>query len=53
MLEDESDESRTGSTVDEMLVTGCIVAVMGTENGTGFEVVDITAMIFPATRPVE
>jgi DNA polymerase delta subunit 2 len=44
MLEDESGRLRlTGATLDgEMLVTGCIVSVLGTENEEGaFEVVDI------------
>ncbi|KAI9818080.1 MAG: hypothetical protein M1827_000705 [Pycnora praestabilis] len=44
MLEDESGRLRlTGTTLQtEMLVTGCIIAVMGTENANGdFEVVDM------------
>ncbi|KAJ9630688.1 DNA polymerase delta small subunit Cdc1 [Taxawa tesnikishii (nom. ined.)] len=44
MLEDESGRLRlTGSFLDQvLLVTGCIVAVMGTENADGdFEVIDI------------
>lgn len=44
MLEDESGRiALSGSTLErEMLVTGCIVAVMGTENAEGiFEVVDM------------
>lgn len=51
MLEDESGRLRLigpqlGS---EMLVTGCIVAVMGTENANGdFEVVDIKVPDLPA-----
>lgn len=50
MLEDESGRVRlTGSTLSsEMLVTGCIVAVMGTENANGeFEVVDIKVPDLP------
>ena len=44
MLEDESGRLRlVGATLElHMLVTGCIIAVMGTENANGdFEVVDI------------
>jgi DNA polymerase delta subunit 2 len=44
MLEDESGRLRlTGAALaDEMLVTGCIVSVMGTENANGdFEVIDV------------
>ena len=44
MLEDESGRLRlTGSALQsELLVTGCIVAVMGTENANGdFEVIDL------------
>lgn len=50
MLEDESGRLQlTGSTLsNEMLVTGCIVAVMGTENANGdFEVVDIKVPDLP------
>lgn len=50
MLEDESGRVRlTGSPLsNEMLVTGCIVAVMGTENANGdFEVVDIRVPDLP------
>ncbi len=44
MLEDESGRLRLTGTILQMtmLVTGCIIAVMGTENASGdFEVVDI------------
>ncbi|KFY73436.1 hypothetical protein V499_06492 [Pseudogymnoascus sp. VKM F-103] len=44
MLEDESGRVRLigARLADEMMVTGCIVSVMGTENANGdFEVVDI------------
>lgn len=50
MLEDESGRLRLVGTMllDEMLVTGCIVAVMGTENANGdFEVVDIKVPDLP------
>jgi DNA polymerase delta subunit 2 len=50
MLEDESGRLRlVGSPlVTEMLVTGCIIAVMGTENANGdFEVVDIRVPDLP------
>lgn len=50
MLEDESGRLRLiGNPLDsEMLVTGCIVAVMGTENANGdFEVVDIKVPDLP------
>lgn len=50
MLEDESGRLRlTGPPLSsEMLVTGCIVAVMGTENANGdFEVVDIKVPDLP------
>jgi len=51
MLEDESGRLRLiGQPLrNEMLVTGCIVAVMGTENANGdFEVVDIKFPELPA-----
>jgi DNA polymerase delta subunit 2 len=51
MLEDESGRLRLiGSPLTgEMLVTGCIVAVMGTENANGdFEVVDIKVPDLPS-----
>ncbi|OBT45242.1 hypothetical protein VE00_03669 [Pseudogymnoascus sp. WSF 3629] len=44
MLEDESGRVRLigARLADEMMVTGCIVSVMGTENANGdFEVIDI------------
>ena len=44
MLEDDSGRLRlTGDSLkSHMLVTGCIIAVMGTENASGdFEVVDL------------
>jgi DNA polymerase delta subunit 2 len=49
MLEDESGRLRlTGNLSKEMLVTGCIVAVMGTENANGdFEVIDIKVPELP------
>jgi DNA polymerase delta subunit 2 len=50
MLEDESGRLRlVGAPLSsEMLVTGCIVAVMGTENANGdFEVVDIKVPDLP------
>jgi DNA polymerase delta subunit 2 len=50
MLEDESGRLRLigSSLTTEMLVTGCIVAVMGTENANGdFEVVDIKVPDLP------
>lgn len=50
MLEDESGRLRlVGETLSqEMLVTGCIVAVMGTENANGdFEVVDVRVPDLP------
>jgi DNA polymerase delta subunit 2 len=50
MLEDESGRLRLiGPALDsEMLVTGCIIAVMGTENADGdFEVVDIKVPDLP------
>ncbi|TVY93109.1 DNA polymerase subunit delta [Lachnellula willkommii] len=50
MLEDESGRLRLiGSAMsNEMLVTGCIIAVMGTENANGdFEVVDIKVPDLP------
>ncbi|KAH8598110.1 DNA polymerase-like protein subunit delta-2 [Bisporella sp. PMI_857] len=50
MLEDESGRIQLiGNTLDrEMLVTGCIIAVMGTENAEGnFEVVDIKVPDLP------
>lgn len=50
MLEDESGRLRLiGSPLaSEMLVTGCIIAVMGTENANGdFEVVDIKVPDLP------
>ena len=50
MLEDESGRLRLiGSPLaNEMLVTGCIIAVMGTENANGdFEVVDIKVPDLP------
>jgi DNA polymerase delta subunit 2 len=50
MLEDESGRLRlTGSPLlGEMLVTGCIIAAMGTENANGdFEVVDIKVPDLP------
>ncbi|KAM3075629.1 DNA polymerase delta small subunit Cdc1 [Clarireedia jacksonii] len=50
MLEDESGRLRLiGAVFDkEILVTGCIVAVMGTENANGeFEVVDIAVPDLP------
>ncbi|KAH6711241.1 DNA polymerase-like protein subunit delta-2 [Leptodontidium sp. 2 PMI_412] len=50
MLEDESGRLRLvgAPLADEMLVTGCIVAVMGTENANGdFEVVDIKVPDLP------
>lgn len=50
MLEDESGRLRLigSSLTNEMLVTGCIIAVMGTENANGdFEVVDIKVPDLP------
>ncbi|RDW68440.1 hypothetical protein BP5796_09097 [Coleophoma crateriformis] len=50
MLEDESGRLRLigPPLADEMLVTGCIIAVMGTENANGdFEVVDIKVPDLP------
>jgi DNA polymerase delta subunit 2 len=50
MLEDESGRLRLVGTPlsSEMLVTGCIIAVMGTENANGdFEVVDIKVPDLP------
>ncbi len=50
MLEDESGRLRLiGSPLaSEMLVTGCIVAVMGTENANGdFEVIDVKVPDLP------
>ncbi|KAI9809848.1 MAG: hypothetical protein M1825_000281 [Sarcosagium campestre] len=50
MLEDESGRLRLiGSALNvELLVTGCIIAVMGTENANGdFEVVDIQVPNLP------
>lgn len=50
MLEDESGRLRLIGTPlsSEMLVTGCIIAVMGTENANGdFEVVDIKVPDLP------
>jgi DNA polymerase delta subunit 2 len=50
MLEDESGRLRlTGSMLNtEMLMTGCIVAVMGTENANGdFEVIDMKVPDLP------
>jgi len=50
MLEDESGRLRLVGTplATEMLVTGCIIAVMGTENANGdFEVVDIKVPDLP------
>ncbi|KAG4034892.1 hypothetical protein MFRU_002g02410 [Monilinia fructicola] len=54
MLEDESGRLRLiGSQLNtELLVTGCIVAVMGTENANGdFEVVDIKVPDLPPQEP--
>jgi DNA polymerase delta subunit 2 len=50
MLEDESGRLRLigPSLASEMLVTGCVIAVMGTENANGdFEVVDINVPDLP------
>lgn len=50
MLEDESGRLRLTGTIlqTSMLVTGCIIAVMGTENANGdFEVVDIKVPDLP------
>ncbi|KUJ15524.1 DNA polymerase-like protein subunit delta-2 [Mollisia scopiformis] len=50
MLEDESGRLRLvgAPLASEMLVTGCIIAVMGTENANGdFEVVDIKVPDLP------
>lgn len=50
MLEDESGRLRLvgAPLLNEMLVTGCIVAVMGTENANGdFEVVDLKVPDLP------
>lgn len=50
MLEDESGRLRLigNPLANEMLVTGCIIAVMGTENSNGdFEVVDIKVPDLP------
>ena len=50
MLEDESGRLRLIGTplANEMLVTGCIIAVMGTENANGdFEVVDVKVPDLP------
>lgn len=50
MLEDESGRLRLvgPSLANEMLVTGCVVAVMGTENANGdFEVIDIRVPDLP------
>jgi DNA polymerase delta subunit 2 len=50
MLEDESGRVRLIGSIlsNEMLVTGCIVAVMGTENANGeFEVADIRVPDLP------
>lgn len=50
MLEDESGRLRLTGTILQttMLVTGCIIAVMGTENANGdFEVVDIKVPDLP------
>ena len=50
MLEDESGRLRLigAPLANEMLVTGCIVAVMGTENANGdFEVVDVKVPELP------
>jgi len=50
MLEDESGRLRlTGPTImTETLVTGCIIAVMGTENANGdFEVIDVKVPDLP------
>jgi DNA polymerase delta subunit 2 len=50
MLEDESGRLRLigNPLASEMLVTGCIIAVMGTENANGdFEVVDIKVPDLP------
>ncbi|CAD6503270.1 BgTH12-02937 [Blumeria graminis f. sp. triticale] len=50
MLEDESGRLRLigARLINEILVTGCIVAVMGTENANGdFEVVDIKVPDLP------
>ncbi|KAM0308182.1 hypothetical protein ACHAO8_010242 [Botrytis cinerea] len=54
MLEDESGRLRLigGQLSKELLVTGCIVAVMGTENANGdFEVVDIKVPDLPPQEP--
>ncbi|TGO45819.1 hypothetical protein BOTNAR_0636g00010 [Botryotinia narcissicola] len=54
MLEDESGRLRLigGQLNKELLVTGCIVAVMGTENANGdFEVVDIKVPDLPPQEP--
>ncbi|RFU34623.1 hypothetical protein B7463_g1702, partial [Scytalidium lignicola] len=50
MLEDESGRLRLTGTplLNEILVTGCIIAVMGTENANGdFDVVDIRVPDLP------
>lgn len=50
MLEDESGRLRLvgAPLTSELLVTGCIIAVMGTENANGdFEVIDIRLPDFP------
>src|SRR5271155_5228188 len=50
MLEDESGRLRLIGDLlaNEMLVTGCVIAVMGTENANGdFEVVDIRVPDLP------
>lgn len=50
MLEDESGRLRLTGTIlqTSMLVTGCIIAVMGTENANGdFEVMDIKVPDLP------
>lgn len=54
MLEDESGRLRLigGTITSELLVTGCIIAVMGTENANGdFEVIDLKLPEFPPQPP--
>ena len=53
MLEDESGRLRLiGAALDnELLVTGCVVAVMGTENANGdFEVIDLKVPDLPRQK---
>jgi len=56
MLEDESGRIRLcgGAIISEMLVTGCVIGVMGSETADGdFEVIDVVSPGLPPQIPAK